>query len=103
MAHSVTAGSELLSRRKFDVVLLDLKLPEGTAHDVLQALSEANRDAKVILITGHRNGLESLIQNLLADGADAVCYKPFDLEKLLGTLGKITGKVRAPDAPANNA
>ena len=104
LAHSVSAGSEQLQRQRYDVVLLDLKLPEGTAQDVLNVLREANRDAKVILITGHRHGLEAQIHEVLADGADAVCYKPFDLDQLLGTLGRITvKKTSAPVAPANGS
>jgi DNA-binding NtrC family response regulator len=101
LAHSVTEGSDSLQRQKFDVVLLDLKLPEGTAQDVLKVLRAVNRDAKVVLITGHRHGLGSLIEEALSEGADAVCYKPFDLDALLGTLGKLTAKsASAPVAPA---
>ncbi|MBI3864139.1 MAG: response regulator [Planctomycetia bacterium] len=92
LAHSVPIGTQLLLQRKFDVVLLDLKLPEGTAKDVMAVMRMANPDARTILITGHRAELESLIAETLADGADAVCYKPFDLDRLLGTLGKLTAR-----------
>jgi DNA-binding NtrC family response regulator len=89
LAHTVPEGSQSLLKRKFDVVLLDLKLPEGTAQDVLSVLREASPESKVILITGHRGGLEDLIEEVLADGADAICYKPFNVDQLLGTLGKL--------------
>jgi DNA-binding NtrC family response regulator len=100
LAHTVPAGKELVQQRKFDVVLLDLKLPEGTARDVLAVLREANPDARAILITGHRRELESLIEEALADGADAICYKPFNLDELLGTLGRLAETARRSRAAA---
>src|SRR5436190_1651448 len=36
LAHTVPVGTQLLLQQQFDVVLLDLKLPEGTAKDVMQ-------------------------------------------------------------------
>jgi DNA-binding NtrC family response regulator len=105
IAHSVPAGTQLLQQRQYDVVLLDLKLPEGTANDVMTVLRQASPDSRTILITGHRNELDSLISEALADGADAVCYKPFDLDHLLRTLGQITADDRKsrPVAPAGNS
>ena len=96
LAHTVPVGTDLLRERKFDVVLLDLKLPGGTARDVLTVLRQANPDARTILITGHRHELESLINEALAGGADAICYKPFDLDQLLGTLGRLAGNEHKP-------
>jgi ActR/RegA family two-component response regulator len=86
------------------VVLLDLKLPEGTAQDVMTVLRQANPDARTVLITGHRSEVDSLIAEVLADGADAVCYKPLDLDQLLRTLGQLTEDDRksAPVAPAGD-
>lgn len=105
LAHSVPDGTKLLKERKFDVVLLDLKLPEGSAKDVMSVLREANPQARTILITGHRSGLESLIGEALSDGADAICYKPFDLDQLLGTLGQLAAGEQKPGpiAPATDS
>lgn len=96
LAHTVSNGTALLRERKFDVVLLDIKLPEGTARDVQTVLRQANPEARTILITGHRRELESLIDEALAEGADAICYKPFDLGELLGTLVQLTAHAQKP-------
>lgn len=92
LAHTAAHGSALVQQRKFDVVLLDLKLPEGTAKDVLAVLREASPEARTIIITGHRRELEALIEEVLADGVDAICYKPFELDQLLGTLGRLASR-----------
>jgi ActR/RegA family two-component response regulator len=67
----------------------------------MTVLRQANRDARTVLITGHRSELDSLVAEVLADGADAVCYKPFDLDHLLRTLEQLTadGRKSAPVAP----
>jgi DNA-binding response OmpR family regulator len=85
---------DLVAQRKFNVVLLDLKLPEGTGKDVLARVREANPEARTIIITGHRRELESLIDEVLADGADAICYKPFDVRQLLGTIDQLSQEQR---------
>ncbi|MGE5193937.1 MAG: response regulator [Deltaproteobacteria bacterium] len=90
LAHTVPMARDLVAQRKFNVVLLDLKLPEGTGRDVLAAVHEANPEARTVIITGHRRELETLIDDVLADGADAICYKPFDLRQLLGTLDQLS-------------
>ncbi len=97
LAHTATSGSDLVRQKKFDVVLLDLKLPEGSAKEVLAAVRIANPEARTMIITGHQRELETLIDEVLADGADAICYKPFELEELLGTLGRLALKRHSPD------
>jgi hypothetical protein len=32
-----------------------------------------------------------VVRQVVAEGADAVCYKPFDVPGLLATLGRLTG------------
>jgi DNA-binding response OmpR family regulator len=94
LAHTVPVGKELVAQRKFNVVLLDLKLPEGSSREVLEVLRESNAEARSVIITGHRQELETLIAEVLADGADAICYKPFDLKELLATLGRLAKETR---------
>ena len=45
-----------------------------------------------ILITGFRSEVEQIVEQTLAEGADAVCYKPFDVPKLLQTLDELAKK-----------
>ncbi|MBS0266063.1 MAG: response regulator [Planctomycetes bacterium] len=97
LAHSVPASTRLIQERQFDVVLLDLKLPEGSAQDVLRALHGAYPEAKVVLMTGFRSELQTLISDALAGSADAVCYKPFDVDHLLGTITQLISSSREPE------
>jgi len=51
---------------------------------------EANPQARTVLITGMRSETEKLVQQTLAEGADAACFKPFDVQKLLETLQRLS-------------
>jgi hypothetical protein len=50
---------------------------------------DANPRARTILISGHRSDAAPLIQQTIAEGADAVCYKPFNVPELLGKLEEL--------------
>ncbi|HVW38886.1 MAG TPA: response regulator [Pirellulales bacterium] len=90
LAHDPAGAAERLSRRVHDVVLIDMKLPQGSGADVFRLVRKANPDARTVLITGQRGEMEQLVERTLAEGADAACYKPFDVPGLLETLGNLT-------------
>jgi two-component system response regulator HydG len=96
LAHTASAACEQLVRQKPNVVLLDLKLPDGSGKEVFAVLRRDNPEARTMIITGHRPELDLLIEKLLADGADAICYKPFDLDQLLATLKRLAETGREP-------
>lgn len=90
LAHDPAGAAERLSRRVHDVVLIDMKLPQGSGADVFRLVRHANPQARTVLITGLRGEMEQLVERTLAEGADAACYKPFDVPVLLETLGNLT-------------
>jgi len=71
-------------------VLIDMKLPTGDGSRVFQLVRQNNPAARTVVITGHRSELEQRVQQVQAEGADAVCYKPFNMPGLLGTLQQLT-------------
>lgn len=98
LAHTATSARELVRRQpSVRVVLLDLRLPEGDCTEVLSDLRESCPEAHTILITGHRQELQHLIKRVLNDGADAVCYKPFDPQELLETVQRLSSPAAPPD------
>jgi CheY-like chemotaxis protein len=60
--------------------------------DVLRSVREQNPQARTILITGYRNEAELAIKQALDQGADAVCYKPFEVPKLLELTSRLAQK-----------
>jgi DNA-binding NtrC family response regulator len=91
LAYDVPEAKEALRRRKFQVVLIDMKLPSGDGHQVLRTLQETDKEARSVLITGYVTEMETKVQAALQAGANAVCFKPFDVEKLLSTVEQLCG------------
>jgi two-component system, NtrC family, response regulator HydG len=90
VAHDSARAQEQLQRSTFQVVLIDMKLPEGDGKQVFRMVREANPQARTVLITGVRSETEKLVEQTLAEGADAACFKPFDVQKLLQTLQRLS-------------
>lgn len=83
LAHDVADAGKALEQSEFQVVLLDMKLPGGNGHNVLQLVRATNPQARTIVITGYPSEMESRVHQALAEGANAVAYKPFDMASLL--------------------
>lgn len=90
MAHDPPEAAERLRRRAHHVVLIDMKLPQGSGADVFRLVRQANPQARTVLVTGLRGEMEQLVEKTLSEGADAACYKPFDIPQLLETLSHLS-------------
>jgi CheY-like chemotaxis protein len=90
VAHDERAAAERLKDTAYKAVLIDLRLPAGDGASVFRLVRQANPQARTIMITGHRSETEQVVRQILDEGADAVCYKPFDVSRLLDTLDRLT-------------
>lgn len=90
LAHDELEAIEQIRQETFDAVLIDLKLPEGDSERVYREVREANPEARTVLITGYPAELNPAVSNALTEGADAICYKPFEVPALLRVLGDLT-------------
>jgi DNA-binding NtrC family response regulator len=80
-ADSVKAGLERVADFEPDLVITDLKLPDGTGLDVVQHVHRDRPELPIILITSY-SSLESAIGALRAGAVDYV-VKPFDNDEFL--------------------
>ncbi|MCC7424007.1 MAG: response regulator [Planctomycetaceae bacterium] len=83
LAHSHDEATRKLQENPYRIILLDLKLPGGNGVGLMETIRESNPEAKIVVITGHRSELEETIDRVLSEGAEGVCYKPFDVNRLL--------------------
>lgn len=90
VAHGYADASRALKDTAFRVVLIDMRLPDGDGTNVFRLVRDANPQARTVLITGHRTEMEQRLEKALQEGADAVCYKPFDVPALLTTLQNLS-------------
>jgi len=75
---------EIAREQKFDLALLDLKMPGMDGKQVLEILKKEHKHIEVIILTGH-GSVDSAI-DCTKLGAFGYLPKPYELEKLLDTL-----------------
>jgi DNA-binding response OmpR family regulator len=80
------AALSALQRENFDLILLDLKMPNLEGIDVLKAITRLSPDTKVILLTGH-GSLESAIDALRL-GAYDYLLKPVSSNEILSSVAR---------------
>jgi DNA-binding response OmpR family regulator len=86
VAHDADQAAQRLQEQAYHVVLIDLKLPRGDGAEVFRLVRQTDPQTRTVLITGHRGDVEQKINDVVKEGADAVCFKPFDMERLLTTI-----------------
>ena len=83
MTHLITQGDQVLpclEEAHFDLLVLDLNLPELGGLEALSQRRQANYDVPVLILTA-RDALEDRVAGLDA-GADDYVTKPFELAEL---------------------
>jgi len=74
----------LLAENDFDLVLLDLILPDKSFSQILEWVSGRNTDTLVVLMSGY--GLRDVAPQLLEKRVYGFLQKPFELDELLSTV-----------------
>ena len=77
-------ASDALCESKFDVIILDLGLPDGDGLDLLSSWRKTDFNEPVLILSA-RDGLEDRIKGLNL-GADDYLPKPFSLEELIARV-----------------
>ena len=81
---TVKEAIAVLEKQKFDLVFLDLKLPDGPADDVYDFVKREQPDCPIIIITGYPDS--EMLDRILAKGPITVLKKPLKTEQLQQTV-----------------
>jgi DNA-binding response OmpR family regulator len=79
-----------LAQRRYDLVILDLRILRGSGVAVLQQVRARDPELPVIVITAYTAAED--VMHALALGVDALLYKPFDIDTLLNTVRALLQK-----------
>lgn len=77
-------ATEYVQREAPDVVIADLRLPDGSGLEILESLKEFKPEASFILVTGYAS-LETAVA-ALNQGAYAYITKPFNIDEVHATI-----------------
>src|SRR5256714_2599520 len=94
-AESAEQGLNFLAANTYDLVLLDISLPDRNGLDVLEEIRERDASIPVIMITAH--GTVDNAIRAMQTGATNFIQKPWDNEKLLADVGAAVGRRRAEE------
>jgi len=92
------AAAAALSTEQFDMVLLDLGLPQRDGLDVLREI-RAHRNPAPVIIVSARDALQDRIAGLDA-GADDYLVKPFELDELTARMRAVVRRRAGRSEPA---
>lgn len=79
-AETAHQSREMLRRSVYEVVILDMRLPDANGLDLLVEIRQHQPDVEVIIITGHGN-IDSAVEAMKLGAYDYIT-KPFNLEEL---------------------
>lgn len=80
-------GLKVFKKSGFDVILLDLNLPDSNGEEIAREIRNMDRDVAIIIITAH-GSIQSSIK-LFKLGIDDYVLKPFEIDALYFTVKKI--------------
>jgi excisionase family DNA binding protein len=81
---TVKEALAVLEKQRFDLLFLDLKLPDGPADDIYEAAREADPNLPIVVITGYPDS--AMLDRILAKGPVTVLKKPLKIEQLKQTV-----------------
>ncbi|MEZ6036773.1 MAG: response regulator transcription factor [Planctomycetota bacterium] len=93
-ADGVGAAERALREQRFDMVLLDLRLPDGDGLDVLRALRKRGDRTPVIVLTA-RGEVDQRVLGLKL-GADDYVVKPFSVHELAARIDAVQRRAEQP-------
>ncbi|MBI1329731.1 MAG: response regulator [Alphaproteobacteria bacterium] len=93
IAHDGEEGLDLAKREDYDVILLDVRLPDVDGLKVLKNLRSGKIDTPVIFLSGDAT-LDTRIA-ALTGGADDYMTKPFHREELLARINAVVRRSKS--------
>jgi len=87
---NVVQANQAIERNKFDLSILDVRLPDGNGIDLLRKVRQTDADNAVIMMTAYAD--VDLAVDAMRLGADDFIKKPFDMDELLIRIDEILKK-----------
>jgi len=78
---------ELFTKNSFDLVLLDIMMPEKSGYDVCRDIRAINGDVPIIMLTAKGEEIDKVVGLQL--GADDYVTKPFGVHELLARISAV--------------
>lgn len=92
IAHTGEEAIVMSQELAYDIIFIDMKLPDMNGPETYLAIKEANPEAVAIMMSAYRQEMADLVQEALDKNAYACLYKPLDMEEMLRLVEEICEK-----------
>ncbi|HHG74697.1 MAG TPA: sigma-54-dependent Fis family transcriptional regulator, partial [Persephonella sp.] len=92
VAFDISSAKEKIKEKDFDIVFLDVWLPDGEGTDLIPVIKESNQITKVIMISGHAN--IPIAVKALKEGAYDFLEKPISTESIFAVIEKAVKEIK---------
>lgn len=99
MADNAAKGEQLVFENKYDLIILDLGLPDKSGLEVCKTIRDNHNQTPVIILSAYQS-VETKITGL-GTGADDYLTKPFDKKELIARINAVTRRFRSRVADDN--
>lgn len=101
VAESLESGWQQLSERRFDVLITDMRLPDGLGIELIQRLRTQQRSERCVVITAYGSA-ENAVESLKA-GAFDYLTKPVNLRQFRAVIASAVQDARAQQTDVTTA
>jgi len=78
---------EAVKKTHFDGIFMDIKMPGINGIQTFREVKKIDPQAMVIMMTAY--SVEDLVKEALEEGAYAIVYKPFDIDKIIALIEEL--------------
>jgi len=97
LAHDGHQGLELIRSKEYDLVFLDMSMPNLTGLEVIDALVQDGiiKKQRVTLFTASYLGVEDIESDLRKKGVYSILAKPADIDQITELLEKVDSEIKS--------
>ncbi len=81
---------EAVRKTHFDTIFMDIKMPGINGVQTFREVKKIDPKAAVIMMTAY--SVEELVKEALEEGAYAIVYKPFDIDRIIAIIEEVLEK-----------
>ncbi len=100
-ANNGARALELFNHISFDLIILDVMMPEKSGYDVCQDIRVVNKDIPIIMLTAKGEEFDKVLGLRL--GADDYITKPFGIHEFLARISAVLRRSKRETKPEGTA
>ena len=94
MAKNGLEAVSIVSKEDFDIIFMDVHMPGITGTEALESIKKSKPKQVIVIFSSSSDPFYVLESQAKEKGAFDCLYKPFELDDILKTIGKIINKER---------